>query len=404
MNLYLFESPLSIILAVSLLLLSALIGISKRPNKVISGKNGKGIASTALFVSAIIVAIEGTFNFSSEIHRSIPFIIIVAFMLVFLGSSIVENIAARKFSPVIIAHTGLFLMILGGFFGAPDHSDSQILVTTEVAENTSYTTKGEIVPLPFKIRLKEFQIEYYEDGKSPKQYKSTLEIDGKEFSTQVNSPCRYRGYLLLQADYDHIDGKYSILRVVKDPWLPIVFIGMALMALGAMLMLKKVWNNTAILIIALVLAVVFGIVSVARINFGTLMPALRSLWFIPHLIIYMLAYSMMAIALILGLFFPSSYDLSRKIFASSSHLLLLGMLCGAVWAQYAWGSWWEWDPKECWAAATWLLSLSAIHIPGKKKRKWLYMLLVIFSFLAIQITWYGVNWLPSAQFSMHTYN
>lgn len=404
MNLYLFESPLSIILAVSLLLLSALIGISKRPNKVISGKNGKGIASTALFVSAIIVAIEGTFNFSSEIHRSIPFIIIVAFMLVFLGSSIVENIAARKFSPVIIAHTGLFLMIAGGFFGAPDHSDSQILVTTEVAENTSYTTKGEIVPLPFKIRLKEFQIEYYEDGNSPKQYKSTLEIDGKEFSTQVNSPCRYRGYLLLQADYDHIDGKYSILRVVKDPWLPIVFIGMALMALGALLMLKKVWNNTAILIIALVLAVVFGIVSVARINFGTLMPALRSLWFIPHLIIYMLAYSMMAIALILGLFFPSSYDLSRKIFASSSHLLLLGMLCGAVWAQYAWGSWWEWDPKECWAAATWLLSLSAIHIPGKKKRKWLYMLLVVFSFLAIQITWYGVNWLPSAQFSMHTYN
>lgn len=404
MNLYLFESPLSIILAVSLLLLSALIGISKRPNKFISGKNGKGIASTALFVSAIIVAIEGTFNFSSEIHRSIPFIIIVAFLLVFLGSSIVENIAARKFSPVIIAHTGLFLMIAGGFFGAPDHSDSQILVTTEVAENTSYTTKGEIVPLPFKIRLKEFQIKYYENGKSPKQYKSTLEIDGKEFSTQVNSPCRYRGYLLLQADYDHIDGKYSILRVVKDPWLPIVFIGMALMALGALLMLKKVWNNTAILIIALVLAVVFGIVSVARINFGTLMPALRSLWFIPHLIIYMLAYSMMAIALILGLFFPSSYDLSRKIFASSSHLLLLGMLCGAVWAQYAWGSWWEWDPKECWAAATWLLSLSAIHIPGKKKRKWLYMLLVIFSFLAIQITWYGVNWLPSAQFSMHTYN
>ena len=404
MNLYLFESPLSIILAVSLLLLSALIGISKRPNKVISGKNGKGIASTALFVSAIIVAIEGTFNFSSEIHRSIPFIIIVALLLVFLGSSIVENIAARKFSPVIIAHTGLFLMIAGGFFGAPDHSDSQILVTTEVAENTSYTTKGEIVPLPFKIRLKEFQIEYYEDGKSPKQYKSTLEIDGKEFSTQVNSPCRYRGYLLLQANYDHIDGKYSILRVIKDPWLPIVFIGMALMALGALLMLKKVWNNTAILIIALVLAVVFGIVSVARINFGTLMPALRSLWFIPHLIIYMLAYSMMAIALILGLFFPSSYDLSRKIFASSSHLLLLGMLCGAVWAQYAWGSWWEWDPKECWAAATWLLSLSAIHLPGKKKRKWLYMLLVIFSFLAIQITWYGVNWLPSAQFSMHTYN
>ena len=404
MNLYLFESPLSVILAISLLLLSALIGISQSPKKVISGKKGKGIASTALSISAILVAIEGTFNFSSEIHRSVPFIIIVAALLVFLGSSIFENITSRKFSLKLFTHTGLFLMIAGGFFGAPDHSDSQIAVTREVAENTSYTTKGEIVPLPFKIRLKEFQIEYYEDGKSPKQYRSTLEIDGKEFTTQVNSPCRYHGYLLLQADYDHTEGKYSVLRVVKDPWLPVVFIGMALLTIGALLMLKKVWNNTAILIIALVLAVVFGIVSVARINFGTLMPALRSLWFIPHLIIYMLAYSMMAISLISGLFFPSLYDLSRKIFASSSHLLLLGMLCGAVWAQYAWGSWWEWDPKECWAAATWLLSLSAMHIPGKKKKKRLYLLLVILSFLAIQITWYGVNWLPSAQFSMHTYN
>ena len=148
MNLYLFESPLSVILAISLLLLSALIGISQSPKKVISGKKGKGIASTALSISAILVAIEGTFNFSSEIHRSVPFIIIVAALLLFLGSSIFENITSRKFSLKLFTHIGLFLMIAGGFFGAPDHSDSQIAVTREVAENTSYTTKGEIIELP----------------------------------------------------------------------------------------------------------------------------------------------------------------------------------------------------------------------------------------------------------------
>ena len=47
---------------------------------------------------------------------------------------------------------------------------------------------------------------------------------------------------------------------------------------------------------------------------------------------------------------------------TSSCLLLIGMLCGAVWAKQAWGDYWTWDPKECWAMATWMLTLIGMHL------------------------------------------
>ena len=41
--------------------------------------------------------------------------------------------------------------------------------------------------------------------------------------------------------------------------------------------------------------------------------------------------------------------------------LTIGMLFGALWAKEAWGHYWNWDPKETWAAATWLGYLIYIH-------------------------------------------
>ena len=95
---------------------------------------------------------------------------------------------------------------------------------------------------------------------------------------------------------------------------------------------------------------------------------------------------------------------------TSSCLLLMGMLCGAVWAKQAWGDYWTWDPKECWALATWMLTLIGMHLKTKsqepKEKKTVQVLLVVFvllSFAAMQMTWYGVNYLPSAEVSLHTY-
>ena len=63
------------------------------------------------------------------------------------------------------------------------------------------------------------------------------------------------------------------------------------------------------------------------------------------------------------------------------------------------------QPKETWAAITWMGYLLYIHLRLFRRtgRKTLYALLIV-SFLALQMCWYGVNYLPAAQQSVHLYN
>ena len=239
---------------------------------------------------------------------------------------------------------------------------------------------------------------------SPKQYTSALSIDGRITQTSVNHPCRHKGYRIYQSGYDLDSGHYSVLKIVRDPWLPVVALGALMLLLGALLSLKTAWSNWKVLVVVLLLAVVFALISIARISFGTLSPALRSLWFVPHLIVYMLAYSILALSVISGFVSLISAKvpdgLPAKLLSTASSLLLIGMMCGAVWAKQAWGDYWTWDAKECWAAATWLLTLAGTHAPRKSLR----FSFAVIAFLAMQMTWYGVNYLPSSTHSLHTYN
>ena len=86
--------------------------------------------------------------------------------------------------------------------------------------------------------------------------------------------------------------------------------------------------------------------------------------------------------------------------------MTFGMLFGALWAKEAWGHYWGWDPKETWAAITWFSYLVYIHyrrIPTHHPRLALWVLLI--SFVLLQMCWWGINYLPSAQgSSVHTYN
>jgi len=86
--------------------------------------------------------------------------------------------------------------------------------------------------------------------------------------------------------------------------------------------------------------------------------------------------------------------------------LTFGMLFGALWAKEAWGHYWSWDPKETWAAITWLAYLVYIHFRLYRPQQLtpaLWMLIVCF--VLLQMCWWGINYLPSAQgSSVHTYS
>lgn len=172
------------------------------------------------------------------------------------------------------------------------------------------------------------------------------------------------------------------------------------------------WRYRWILSFTTLLSLVFCVINILKpeIHDQTLMPALQSPWFIPHVTVYMFSYSVLGCSFILsciGLFrHKDEYleSLDQLVYIGLA-FLTLGMLSGAVWAKEAWGNFWSWDPKETWAAVTWFGYLLYIHLrlmSGVSPRK-LYIIL-IFSFLTLQVCWYGVNYLPTAEGSVHVYS
>lgn len=171
------------------------------------------------------------------------------------------------------------------------------------------------------------------------------------------------------------------------------------------------WKYKWILSLTTVMAVVFLVINLLRpeIHNRVLMPALQSIWFIPHVTVYMFSYALLACTFLLalaGLIRPSLnvLDAIDKLCRAGLSFFTVGMLLGALWAKQAWGDYWSWDPKETWAAITWLLYVFSFHIKSilPKAKKQLYVSLIV-AFLALQICWYGLQYLPSARGSMHNY-
>ena len=83
-------------------------------------------------------------------------------------------------------------------------------------------------------------------------------------------------------------------------------------------------------------------------------------------------------------------------------LLTLGIITGSIWAQYAWGTYWSWDPKETWSLITWLIYAALLHARlsvGWRGRKAAWFAIV--GFFAVLFTFLGVNLLLSG---LHSYN
>ena len=164
------------------------------------------------------------------------------------------------------------------------------------------------------------------------------------------------------------------------------------------------------------MSVVFVCVNLFKpeIHSKALMPALQSVWFVPHVIVYMFSYAMMGAATLFAVYLwfrKSPEEASPKELATCDGLvrigwafLTLGMTMGALWAKEAWGDYWSWDPKETWAFATWLSYLLYLHLRPANKNQDLLFAWLIFSFILLQMCWWGINFLPSAQgSSIHVY-
>lgn len=186
---------------------------------------------------------------------------------------------------------------------------------------------------------------------------------------------------------------------------------------GAIVYLR--WKYKWILSFSTVLAAVFVCMNLLKpeIHNKSMMPALESPFFVPHVVSYMFSYGMLGAALLIAIYTATKQkrldpQKSAEYMWASDNLvytglafLILGLLLGAIWAKLAWGHYWSWDPKETWAAVTMLSYLIYIHFrlqSPHRIRTAIWVLII--SFICLQICWYGVNFLPSAKgISVHTY-
>nr|YP_010945570.1 CcsA [Porella gracillima]WGG27113.1 CcsA [Porella gracillima] len=92
---------------------------------------------------------------------------------------------------------------------------------------------------------------------------------------------------------------------------------------------------------------------------------------------------------------------SYRIISFGFPFLTIGILSGAVWANEAWGSYWNWDPKETWALITWLIFATYLHM--RMLRGWRTKQSAIIASLGFFIIWIcylGVNLLGKG---LHSY-
>jgi cytochrome c-type biogenesis protein CcsB len=148
-----------------------------------------------------------------------------------------------------------------------------------------------------------------------------------------------------------------------------------------------------------------------------LVPVLRdNFWLTVHVLTITLSYAAFALAMGFGhiLLFRYARNPSGASADASMHfwlyrvlqlgvlLLAAGTILGGVWANYSWGRFWGWDPKETWALIALLCYITTLH--GRLAGWWTEFGLVVASvvcFLAVLMAWYGVNFVLGK--GLHSY-
>lgn len=149
-------------------------------------------------------------------------------------------------------------------------------------------------------------------------------------------------------------------------------------------------------------------------SINPLMPVLRdNFWLTTHVLTITLSYAAFALALAiahvtLGLVIlgrkpsPGLYNALYRVLQVGVLFIAVGTILGGVWANYSWGRFWDWDPKEVWALVTLLAYLFVLH--GRIAGKWAGFGMsvgAILCFLSVLMAWYGVNFVLGA--GLHSY-
>ena len=317
----------------------------------------------------------------------------------------------------------------------------------------------------FNFALSRFAIDRWPDTGTVRQYTSHGTVDGVRQDISVNHPLVRAGWWVYQSSYEETVNPhtgqplhFTILLCVKEAGLPLVGTGGLLLLAGALLLAfcrrdgaapaeraprlpwtlyalsslgsaamvvhrglstghapmqnmyeflmcvaavlpaLTVWawrngDRKALLVDAALQALV--LVPVAFFMDGRvrhLMPALQSPFFVPHVGAYVFGYVILVRA---------AFGVGRRLVGAGVFLLTLGLVLGAAWGKVCWGHWWQFDPKEMWSLATWLVYAAYLHVrPTLSLRGERIFLAAGAVMIVLTLTWINLSRLFTG---MHSY-
>jgi cytochrome c-type biogenesis protein CcsB len=207
----------------------------------------------------------------------------------------------------------------------------------------------------------------------------------------------------------------------------VVFFGWAIVLAFLLLDLRLRRRVLGVFVLPLVLVCMGWAQLSGRDAIEPLMPALRSRWLTYHVISCFLAYGAFAMSFCVSAMyllkqaahgdargvgrwrgflnlFPGSDtldDINYRAVAVGFPIWTVGIVTGSAWANYAWGRYWSWDPKETWSLIVWFIYAAFLH--ARLTRGWTGRAtawLAIGGFAATLFCYLGVNLLLSG---LHSY-
>ena len=245
----------------------------------------------------------------------------------------------------------------------------------------------------------------------------------------------------------------ALLVLLKSPLLALVLTALSLLSQGTLVVLRVLISGRAPItnmyetvlfsgLGALVLALGIGIfkrekaflfaglsynaMTLMMMSFATgmlsdsinpLVPVLRdNFWLSTHVTTVIFSYGAFALSWVLAntvLIKKRFGHMDRQDEASYSELiytclkygttlLAAGVILGGIWADYSWGRFWGWDPKETWSLIVLCLYLAILH---GRYTNWIrpprFIPLVALAFLSVLMAWFGVNYILAS--GLHSY-